>query len=186
MSIIPSERRDQILQWLKEDQVLRIDDLAERLKVSQMTIHRDLHTLAEMGLLEKVHGGARLPDPQIITAEACTVCQMPVKSRMQFVITTEDKTTLLACCPHCGLLLLNNRQDIATALLRDFIYERITNVRQAYYVLDSRISVCCQPSVLAFASKADAAAFQQGFGGQVMNFSEAQDSLSQAHHFHHH
>jgi len=184
MSNIPSERRDQILQWLKEDQVLRVDDLAERLQVSKMTIHRDLHALAENGLLEKVHGGAMLPDPHMITTEACSVCQLPVETRTQFTVTTEDNTILYACCPHCGLLLLNTRQDISTALLRDFIYGRIINVPQAYYLMDSRISLCCQPSVLAFATKADAAAFQQGFGGQVMGFSEAQNYLSQAHHFH--
>lgn len=186
MGNIPSERREQILQWLKEDQVLRVDELAERLDVSNMTIHRDLNALAEMGLVEKVHGGARLPDPHLVTTDVCTMCGMPVKARLQFVVTTEDNTTIRACCPHCGLLLLSARQDIATALLRDFIYGRIINVRQAYYVVESRISVCCQPSVLAFATEADASDFQRGFGGQVMEFSEAQHHLSDAHHFHNH
>ena len=186
MSNIPSERRGQILAWLKEDQVLRVDDLAARLDVSNMTVHRDLNALAEMGLVEKVHGGARLPDPHLITTEACTMCGMPIKTRMQFVVTTEDNKTIRACCPHCGLLMVSARQDIATALLRDFIYGRIINVRQAYYVVESRISICCQPSVLAFASEADASDFQKGFGGQVLGFDQTQHYLANSHHFHHH
>lgn len=186
MDNMPLERRERILKWLKEDQLLRVDELAERLGVSDMTVYRDLKMLSEMGLVEKVHGGVRLPDPHKLTTEICTLCQMPARARLHFVITTQDNQTVRACCPHCGLLLLINEQDVATALLRDFIYGRIINVRQAHYVVESRISVCCQPSVLAFASESDASDFQHGFGGQVMDFIQVRRYLSDAHHFPHH
>ena len=183
MDSIPGKRQEQILAWLKEDQLLRIDALAERLAVSPMTIHRDLNALVEMSLVEKIHGGVRLPDPHLVTTEICPLCQMPVKRRLYFVLTTRDNETIRTCCPHCGLLLLNNRQDIVTALLRDFIYGRIINARQAHYVIESRIAVCCQPSVLAFVGEADASDFQQGFGGQVMDFETVQDHLADTHYF---
>ena len=185
MSSIPEQRREQILQWLREDQLLRIDDLAQRLDVSNMTIHRDLDTLVEMGLVEKVHGAVRLPDPYKMTTDTCHMCEMPVTPRLQFVVTTEDAQTIRACCPHCGLLMLNMKTDVTVALLKDFIYGKIINVHQAYFVLGSRVSICCEPSVLAFASETDAKDFQQGFGGEVLDFTSTRHKLSHSHHHHH-
>jgi hypothetical protein len=177
----PAERHEQILTWLREDQLLRIDELAARLAVSNMTIHRDLDVLAEQGLVEKVHGGVRLPDPYTVPTETCRLCDMPVKTRLHFVITTKEGQTIRACCPHCGLLLLDSYPDVASALLKDFIYGKIVNVRQASFVVESRIAVCCEPSVLAFANTTDATDFQHGFGGRVMDFVQIRRHLSDAH-----
>lgn len=181
MVATPTQRRDQIIHWLREDQLLRIDELAERLNVSNMTIHRDLDALEEMGLVEKVHGAVRLPDPYTQTVETCHMCGMPAKSRMQFAITTRAGQSIRACCPHCGLLLLETQQDVVSVLLKDFIYGKIVNGLQAWFVVESRITACCEPSVLAFANQADATDFQRGFGGKVMNFNQARNHLSGMH-----
>ena len=53
-----SVRRSEILQELAEAGSVTVIDLAERFAVSAMTIRRDLESLAERGLLSKVHGGA--------------------------------------------------------------------------------------------------------------------------------
>jgi len=182
MTSIPEQRREQILTWLKDDQLLRIDDLTQRLDVSHMTVHRDLDALVEMGLVEKVHGAVRLPDPYKITTDTCHLCEMPVKPRLQFVITTQAGQTLRACCPHCGMMLLALQSDVAMALLRDFIYGRVVNVRQAYFVVESRVALCCEPSVIAFATKLDARNFQRGFGGEVLDFEQTRHQLKEAHH----
>lgn len=182
MTSIPEQRREQILTWLKDDQLLRIDDLAQRLDVSHMTVHRDLDALVEMGLVEKVHGAVRLPDPHKVTTDTCDLCEMPVKPRLQFVITTQSGQTLRACCPHCGIMLLALQSDVAMALLRDFIYGRIVNVLQAYFVVESRVALCCEPNVIAFATEQDARDFQQGFGGAVLDFAQVRHTLKEAHH----
>ncbi len=177
----PTERREQMMVWLREDHLIRIDDLARRLNVSQMTVHRDLDALVETGQVEKVHGAARLPDPNRVTAETCRLCGMPTPTRFHFVITTLDNQTLTACCAHCGFLLLDTLPNVLSTLLKDFIYSKIINARQAYFVLESRISICCEPSVLAFASETDARDFQKGFGGQVMDFEKTRAYLHKAH-----
>lgn len=54
------ERQRVILRLVEERGKAEVDDLSERLHVSDMTIRRDLSELHERGLLERVHGGALL------------------------------------------------------------------------------------------------------------------------------
>jgi DeoR family transcriptional regulator, copper-sensing transcriptional repressor len=180
---IPSARREQILHWLQESQTLTIDELVERLGVSTMTVHRDLDALVQSGLAVKVHGGVKLPaaPPSPTTALTCSMCQGSVPDRTAFVIRTTQGERLDACCPHCGLLLLDQIESIVSALAKDFIYGRMVNCWQAAYLVDCEISLCCVPAVLCFASTSDAHRFQMGFGGQVMNFAEAQNHLIDNH-----
>jgi DNA-binding LacI/PurR family transcriptional regulator len=51
------ERRSQILELARERGFVRVTDLVAELRVSTMTIRRDLAVLANRGVLEKVHGG---------------------------------------------------------------------------------------------------------------------------------
>ena len=53
------QRRDQILHFLRADQFVSIRRLSERLRVSPLTIRRDLDALQAAGLVERIHGGAR-------------------------------------------------------------------------------------------------------------------------------
>ncbi len=55
------ERRDLILEEVRRRGAVSVADLALHLDVSGMTVRRDLDVLAADGLLEKVHGGARVP-----------------------------------------------------------------------------------------------------------------------------
>lgn len=59
--MLARQRQELILARLSVDGAVRVTDLTEALGVSDMTIRRDLETLAEQGLAEKVHGGATLP-----------------------------------------------------------------------------------------------------------------------------
>ena len=59
-TLVPAERHQHILRLALGERIVRIKDLARTLGVHEMTIRRDLDTLAEAGLLQRVHGGARL------------------------------------------------------------------------------------------------------------------------------
>jgi DNA-binding LacI/PurR family transcriptional regulator len=62
------ERHQAILRRLRERGTLRVSEFAEELRVSPVTVRRDVETLAERGLVARVHGGALLPETRAETA----------------------------------------------------------------------------------------------------------------------
>jgi DeoR/GlpR family transcriptional regulator of sugar metabolism len=56
--MLAAERRRAILRALNSGGAVRVADLAAELRVSEMTVRRDLDALDEQNLLRKVHGGA--------------------------------------------------------------------------------------------------------------------------------
>lgn len=56
--MLAQRRHELILAEVRRDGAVRVRDLAARLDVSEMTVRRDLDTLAARRLIEKVHGGA--------------------------------------------------------------------------------------------------------------------------------
>jgi DeoR family transcriptional regulator, glycerol-3-phosphate regulon repressor len=60
----PRERRERILEQLRDSGRVKVEALAEILKISQETVRRDLTRLAEEGLITKFHGGAATPQPK--------------------------------------------------------------------------------------------------------------------------
>ena len=57
-----TERQNEILRRLKENKTAVVSDLAKDLYVSEATIRRDLAEMKSMGLIERSHGGALLPE----------------------------------------------------------------------------------------------------------------------------
>ena len=171
------ERRDYILKKLNERGRVQVTELSKTLGVSRMTIHRDLDALAQEGVLEKVFGGAASTSPQNHedSANRCALCGRPVHARTRVVLHTQSGEQLEACCPHCALLLLEARDDIASGLAADFIHGKMINLKTAVFLVNPEVVVCCTPSVLCFADDADARRFQQGFDGRVMPLQKAQE-----------
>lgn len=59
---VPADlRRASILERIRRDGGASVAELARDYGVSQITVHRDLERLGRDGLIERVHGGARLP-----------------------------------------------------------------------------------------------------------------------------
>jgi DeoR/GlpR family transcriptional regulator of sugar metabolism len=58
MSILPEERKNEILNKLKRAGKVTVTDLAKQFNISEETIRRDLSILEEKGSLKKVYGGA--------------------------------------------------------------------------------------------------------------------------------
>ena len=56
--LLGRQRRDEILSLVDTNGAVRVRDLTERFGVSEMTIRRDIDSLASVNLLVRVHGGA--------------------------------------------------------------------------------------------------------------------------------
>lgn len=53
------ERLEKITRLLEQMGTVRVNDIVDNLKVSDMTVRRDLSELEEQGVLTRIHGGAR-------------------------------------------------------------------------------------------------------------------------------
>lgn len=53
-------RQECLLKLLKEEKLLKVDTIARKLNVTNMTVRRDLQELENLGLLLRVHGGAKV------------------------------------------------------------------------------------------------------------------------------
>ena len=69
----PSERRNEIVNIIRERKRAYVDELADLLHISRETIRRDLTALEQLGKVRKFHGGATLP---MVTGEG------PFRERM--------------------------------------------------------------------------------------------------------
>jgi nitrous oxide reductase accessory protein NosL len=76
-------------------------------------------------------------------------------------------------------MALSSRANIRTAMTPDFFYGTMLNVRDAWYVVESAIGLCCRPSVLSFSQRVDAERFVQGFGGSALDFVSAQNKIKE-------
>ncbi len=63
--MLPAERRQFILDELYKNKVVAVNELAQQLNVTTMTIRRDLQLLEDNGLVEKSHGGAVLMESSV-------------------------------------------------------------------------------------------------------------------------
>lgn len=60
--MLKAERQKEIMIHLEKDNLIKVSDLSNDLGVTEMTIRRDLEDLEQLGLLQRVHGGARSID----------------------------------------------------------------------------------------------------------------------------
>ena len=58
--MLTNQRHELILQLLHESGFCQLQDLVRRTHTSESTVRRDLTELAQVGLLERIHGGAQL------------------------------------------------------------------------------------------------------------------------------
>ncbi|MGN0662411.1 MAG: DeoR/GlpR family DNA-binding transcription regulator [Faecalibacterium sp.] len=67
--ILAEERFKLILELLAERRAVTVQELCEALETSESTVRRDLNELDRQGRLNKVHGGAVLPESQFLADE---------------------------------------------------------------------------------------------------------------------
>lgn len=60
MALLPNQRREKIIELLREDGSAKVVDLAKLFKVTEVTVRQDLEKLEKQGLIIREHGGAFL------------------------------------------------------------------------------------------------------------------------------
>lgn len=60
-----SERQTRILDWVRQEEHLEVEALAEAFGLTPQTIRRDLNPLCEAGLLRRRYGGVSLPSSSV-------------------------------------------------------------------------------------------------------------------------
>ena len=100
-AVTGSPRHDRLIQLVKTNGHMRIDDLALKLDVSSQTVRRDIKKLSDDGLLSRYHGGvgqASSAVNQELVQRAIT--QMDEKQRIAQVIAERipDRSTVFMAC----------------------------------------------------------------------------------------
>jgi DeoR family glycerol-3-phosphate regulon repressor len=123
-----SERQAQIAEMVRQQEAIRVDDLARHFQVTTQTIRRDLSLLCERGLARRVHGGVQrmnLPGNvayawrQILNLEAKQAIAREVARHvangvsLAFSIGTTPEIVSKALLDHQHLRVFTNNLNIA-------------------------------------------------------------------------
>jgi hypothetical protein len=124
---------------------------------------------------------------------ACAVCHRPIHQATFYRIHLSSGEIEDICCPRCGLHFQLGRTDIAGAEAADFVTGERFQASEAYYVENSSVHLCCSedpvekdwsgtqysltwdrclPSLVAFKSREEAAAFVRQNGGVFKSYEE--------------
>ncbi|MDO6460492.1 DeoR/GlpR family DNA-binding transcription regulator [Granulosicoccaceae sp. 1_MG-2023] len=124
------ERQREILRMAREQGQVLVEPLAESFDVTPQTIRRDLKQLCEMRFLQRVHGGAKLPDGvanmgyearrRLMVNEknsiaAATAGLIPDDSSLFINIGTTTEAVARALARHRGLLVITNNLNVINA-----------------------------------------------------------------------
>ncbi len=175
------DRKEKILEILKEKKEVTVKELSNIFHVSEMTIYRDIRELEKKGEIKRQHGSVSLntvENKEAKLVKTCPVCEKPITRAYPYRITINNTKTVEACCEHCGLILHKKYEDEnVSAITYDFITENPVSSIDAYFIVGSSAISCCSPSVIPFSSKDYAEKFQKGFGGKLLNFVEAYNEI---------
>jgi hypothetical protein len=170
-----SPRQQDVLNLLNNKKgTVTIRGIQEEIGASQATAYREAQALIQHGLAVKIPGGIRKLET---TSDRCLQCHGEVNIRLAVLIENEKGAQSKGCCPHCALMALHDSSNVRTSMTPDFIYGTMLNTRQAWYVIHKDMAICCRPAVLSFAREEDARSFAKGFGGEVVDFSSAQNRI---------
>jgi DeoR/GlpR family transcriptional regulator of sugar metabolism len=109
-SLRPEDRRRAIVSLVQNEKTVQLDELAKRLNVSRMTIHRDLDLLESRGLLRKDRGSATAESSLLFESNFHYRAQMDLSEKRALaraaraliepgnVVMLDDSTTTLMIC----------------------------------------------------------------------------------------
>lgn len=184
LAMLPVERLARIKEIVLEKENVKIAELSEELKVSEMTIHRDVKQLVDEGFVVKTFGGISLAqtstNQQVTQNSSCVLCHRPINDRFAYQLHLANNRTERACCSHCGIIRqLQLADQVVQAITYDFFTGTTMGANIAYFVVNPSVQItCCQPQVLAFDSKDNAEKFVKGFGGDAYNLEQTLEEIS--------
>ena len=124
-------RRGDIVDLARQEGFVSIEALAEKFDVTPQTIRRDINELCDQGVLERLHGGARLPsstentaypERQVLFSEekrriAKLVAEhVPEQASLFINIGTTNEAIAEALLNHRGLSVITNNLNVASIL----------------------------------------------------------------------
>ncbi|MEN2767489.1 DeoR family transcriptional regulator [Ornithinibacillus xuwenensis] len=180
--MLPIERQQKILSWLKEEDTLRVSEISSRLEVSEMTIYRDIKPLIEANKVIKTSKGiAIVTSSPSMSTNTCTYCFKNINSRHNIHLIMKDHRVEQTCCAHCGLLRYDDASEhVSQIICKDFLLDTTISAKTAYFLINANIDIqCCKPQVLSFESREVALQFQKGFGGDIHSFQDIIQVISQ-------
>jgi len=180
-----SDREKQILELVKKKGNASIQELADTLSVSVMTIHRDLNKLEEKGQVRKRYGSASVAGDELGEG-ACAMCGKSTHGKKIFIIYLSNGEQKTTCCAHCGLMLLTVTKGTWQSMTMDYLHGHMISANQAIYLIGCDLNVCCVPTILTFGSRQEAEKFQSGFGGVLASMDDAiQHLMGMGHYMQH-
>ena len=131
-----SERQNAILEILKENGSEVVKNLAKSLYVSEATVRRDLKEMQKMGLIERSHGGAILPE----TADEVSIFVRINKNAKE---KERVATAALSVLPECKTLFIDSSSTaLALASRMDLALKTVvTNNLQTAMLLAKKSNI---------------------------------------------
>jgi DeoR family transcriptional regulator, glycerol-3-phosphate regulon repressor len=130
--MVANPRQLQLLEYVKQQESISIEQLAELLEVTLQTVRRDVIKLADAGLVARFHGGVRLASSTIenlaytqrenlnrVAKEAiarAVASQIPNDSSLILNIGTTTEAIAKALLQHNGLRVITNNLNVASIL----------------------------------------------------------------------
>ena len=131
--------------------------------------------------------------------EECSVCRRGIHAQSRAVAMVNGQRAVM-CCARCAITLARQRgKSVRLVQVADYATERLLRPQDAFYVEGSRVVLCekhepmmdptkhamervfdrCEPSLYAFARRADAEAFAQQNGGAVLTAEQVLREVTQ-------
>lgn len=133
--------------------------------------------------------------------DLCQVCQRGLHAGVTYRLELKDGTREQACCPRCGMHLQIQRPGAVTrAWATDLATGQELPAEKAVYVEGGDVEHCtmheapvrrapegvavrdydrCLPSLVAFRTAQEAAAYQRQHGGHLFDFAQAMESVKE-------
>lgn len=133
-------RHQQIMQRVRQQGFVSIDDLAQTFDLTPQTIRRDINELCRIGMLRRYHGGAGLPSSvenvaykarQVMHQDAKRqiarkiASQIPDQASLFMTLGTTTEEIAKALLEHEGLRVITNNLNVASVLSNNDSFEVI-------------------------------------------------------------